>query len=102
MKLYRVTAHNFGIYGPRGMTINGTGLVTWAYTDKAQALKRYARELKAANKEKRKAYLRLQILVTPTMTTERWIQAIVDGEVPYEVSETIRRDKVSPAMELAA
>lgn len=104
MRLYRVTAIDYGHYGPRGMTMAGTGLSTWAFTDKAQATRRYATELKRAVKEKRRASLRLQLLTTPDrMTTEAWIQSIVLGEVPYEITRTLKADKTDPKnLELAA
>ncbi len=102
MKLYRVTVSDYGSYGPRGMTHAGTGLTTWAFTDKAQAVRRYNTELKAAEKQNRSAVLRLQILTTPkVMTTELWIHAIVDEVIPYTIDKTIRRNKVEPARMVA-
>jgi len=99
MKLYRVTVSDYGSYGPRGMTHAGTGLTTWAFTDKAQALRCYAKELKKAAVENRRARLQLQILSTPkTMTTELWIKSIVECEVPYTIDEQIRLDKIVPVM----
>jgi len=97
MKIYRVTVSHHGTYGPRGLTQAATGTTIWAFTDKAQAVKVYKSELKAAVKNNHRATLRLQLLATPHhMTTELWINSIVNSEVPYKITETISRERITP------